>query len=162
MIQPQQCYTPPLQEADLVIKNSCPGFLEVSSAPTPHPLLALPHPALLAAKWAVGTLARLRGGNATFGRLQVLRRYEELRHKEDSMVGAILVGDLEGKDDHPLGKKDLLFGKEGGISAPLPLLLVGDGQSAPDQNVPENVFVVNAHQMFLQQVSFVKTVLDFF
>ena len=77
------------------------------------------------------------------------------------MVGAILVGDLDGKDGHLLGKTDLLHIKDGGISAPLPLLLVGDGQSAPDQDVPENVFVVNGHQMFLQQVSFVKTVLDF-
>ena len=77
------------------------------------------------------------------------------------MVGAILVGDLDGEDGHLLGKKDLLHIKEGGIPAPLPLLLVGDGQSAPDQDVPENVFVVNGHQMFLQQVSFVKTVLDF-
>ena len=131
----------------------------MSSAPTAHPLLALPHPALLAAKWAVGTLGRLPGGNATFGGLQVLRRYEELRHKEDSMVGAILVGDLDGKDGHLLGKEGLLHGKEGGISAPLPLLLVGDGQSA--QDVPRNVFVVNAHQMFLQQVNCMKIVLDF-
>ena len=77
------------------------------------------------------------------------------------MVGAILVGDLDGKDGHLLGKTDLLHGKDGGISVPLPLLLVGDGRSAPDQDVPENVFVVNGHQMFLQQVSFVKTVLDF-
>ena len=133
----------------------------MSSAPPPHPLLALPHPALLAAKWAVGTLGRLHGGNATFGGLQVLRRFEELQHKENSMVGAILVGDLDGKDDHLLGKKDLLHGKEGGISAPLPLLLVGDGRSAPAQDVPENVFVLNAHQIFLQQVPFLKTVLDF-
>ena len=28
----------PLQETDLVIRNSCPGFLEVSSAPLPPPL----------------------------------------------------------------------------------------------------------------------------
>ena len=78
------------------------------------------------------------------------------------MVGAILVGDLDGKDDHLLGKNDLLKGKGGGNSAPLPLLLVGDGQSGPDQDVPENVFVVKAHQMFLQQVNFMKIVLDFY
>ena len=70
-----------------------------------------------------------------------MRRAEELEELEDSMVGSILVGDLLGKEE--------VFG------GPLPLLLVGNRQGVLDEGGPENIFVVNAHQIFLQKVPFV-------
>ena len=67
-----------------------------------------------------------------------MRRAKEVQEIEDSMVGSILVGDLLGKEE--------VFG------GPLPLLLVGNRQGVLDESGPENIFVVNAHQIFLQKV----------
>ena len=69
-----------------------------------------------------------------------MRRPKELQEIENSMVGSILVGDL--------------LGKEKEFDGSLPLLLVGNRQGVSDQGGPENIFVVNAHQIFLQQVPF--------
>ena len=71
-----------------------------------------------------------------------MRRAEELEELEDSMVGSILVGELLGKEEGQL------------LGGPLPLLLVGNRQGVLDEGGPENIFVVNAHQIFLQKVPF--------
>ena len=77
-----------------------------------------------------------------------MRRAKELQEIEDSMVGNILVGDLLGKEGDLLGKEDrVVFG-----GSP-PLLLVGNSQGVFNGGGPENVFVVNAHRIFLQKVS---------
>ena len=68
-----------------------------------------------------------------------MRRPKELEEIGDSMVGSILVGDL-------LGKEEVFDGS-------FPLLLVGNSQGVFDQGGQENIFVVNAHQIFLQKVS---------
>ena len=63
------------------------------------------------------------------------------------MIGNILVGDLLGKEGDLLGQEDgVVFGGS------LPLLLVGDSQGVFNGGGPKNVFVVNAHRIFLQKV----------
>ena len=77
-----------------------------------------------------------------------MRKPKELQEIDDSMVGSILVGDL-------LGKEENFLGKEKGVefdNSP-PLLLVGNSQEVFNEGAPENVFDVNAHQIFLQKVS---------
>ena len=77
-----------------------------------------------------------------------MRRAKELQEIEESMVGNILVGDLLDQEGDLLGKKDgVVFGGS------LPLLLVGNSQGVFNGGGPKNVFVVNAHQIFLQKVS---------
>ena len=64
------------------------------------------------------------------------------------MVGSILVGDSFGKEGD-------LHGKEEGVvsdDSP-PLLLVGNSQGVFNEDGLENVFVINAHRIFLQKVS---------
>ena len=77
-----------------------------------------------------------------------MRIPKELQETDESMVGSILVGDL-------LGKEEDFLGKEKGVEfddSP-PLLLVGNSQEVFIEGAPENVFDVNAHQIFLQKVS---------
>ena len=71
-----------------------------------------------------------------------MRRAKEVQEIEDSMVGSILVGDLLGKEEEQL------------LGGPLPLLLVGNRQGVLDESGQKNIFVVNAHQIFLQKLPF--------
>ena len=75
-----------------------------------------------------------------------MRKPKELQEIDESMVGSILVGDLRGKEENFLGK-------EKGVDDSPPLLLVGNSQEVFNEGAPENVFDVNAHQIFLQKVS---------
>ena len=78
----------------------------------------------------------------------MLRKPKELQEIDESMVGSLLVGDLLGKEEHFLGKEK---GVE--FDGSPPLLLVGNSQEVFNEGAPENVFDVNAHQIFLQKVS---------
>ena len=71
-----------------------------------------------------------------------MRGPKELQDIEDSMVGNILVGDL-------LGKEDVV---DEGFDGSLPLLLVGNSQGVLEMGGLENVFVLNAHKIFLEKV----------
>ena len=64
------------------------------------------------------------------------------------------MGDFLGKEEGFFAKKD---------DSP-PLLLVGNSQEVFDEERPENVFVVNAHQIFLEKVKTYKRhlILDMF
>ena len=71
-----------------------------------------------------------------------MRGPKELQDIEDSMVGNILVGDL-------LGKEEVV---NEGFDGSLPLLLVGNSQGVFEMGGLENVFVLNAHKIFLEKV----------